>query len=158
MHLNVYFLSALAGIAVIVWEIAKAIRNRQNESLKDTVLHAIQDLKESTIDPLIIEVAVMKDRVNTMWGTDAWWRKSAYDAATILHHPEPSRFRVDALLDVFKTGTITKAEIDELKRNLQIIVTYEEGHPSPFKVFPGEQVAASILLNTIDHITQGEDA
>lgn len=151
MHVNIYYLAALGGVLTLAWEILKTYRNSHQKSIKDIVSAAMADLKEdlhATIDPLRTDVAVLKSQVGFLWS----------DAITTLHHPEPTRYRVDYLLDTLKHGTITKSEIAELKQALTDIIHHEEGtNPAPFKVFPGEQTAASILLHSIDHVTEGED-
>lgn len=144
MHVNVYYISALAGVALFVWEFAKYWASRQSKNIKSIVVEAIHE----AVEPIKTDVAVLKSQVGFLWA----------DAITVLHHPEPSRFRVDYLLDALKAGTIRKAEILELKAALVAIISHEEGsNPAPFKVFQGEQIAAAILLHAIDHVTEGRD-
>lgn len=83
---------------------------------------------------------------------EVFWRSVGLDAAKILHSPHPERAHVDALLEAFMAGTITDAEKHELLRVLEEIRDYSPGKPVPdFPVQPGEQVAAAILLRSMEY-------
>lgn len=81
---------------------------------------------------------------------DVFWKNVALDVARVLHSPNPARAHVDELLEAFMEGRISHTERDELKDLLVYIRDYHPGDPSDFPVYPGDQVAAAILLQTID--------
>lgn len=83
---------------------------------------------------------------------EVFWRTVAMDAAKIIHSPDPRRSRVDYLLEQFTEGTLTTAEELELRKILVTIRDYEPGAPSVFPIHPGEQVAAAILLRTMEYV------
>lgn len=83
---------------------------------------------------------------------DVYWTNFSMDAAKILHQPDPARHHIDVLLESFMDGTITDGERQELKRFLYIIRNWEPGQNPGFPVHPGEQVAAAILLRTMDYV------
>lgn len=150
MHVNVYFLDALVSIAAVVSSALAWMQAKRRSSMKETVETAVRNTIDEKIDPIDRRVAIVETKM------DLFWQRVTMDLAQVLHHPEPSRFRVDALLDKLKEEIITPAEADELRRNLEIIKNWEEGQDAPFKIYPGEQVAAAILLHTMEHVV-GED-
>lgn len=83
---------------------------------------------------------------------DVYWTNFSMDAAKILHQPDPARHHIDVLLESFMDGTITDGERQELKKFLYIIRNWEPGQEVGFPIHPGEQVAAAILLRTMDYV------
>lgn len=92
---------------------------------------------------------------------DTLWTQLATSMAQILHQPDPSRRPVDRLLEALMEGTLSNEERTELRKYLVAIKTWEpnsgdaEVELSPetkitFPVHNGEQVAAGILLLTMD--------
>lgn len=137
-HVDIYVVSAAAGVIALLWEAWRNFRNRHNEG--------VEDIARKLLNPLILRLTVLETKMERTISDIALL------SATVLHHPEPSRVRVDQLLDFFRDGNITAEEIDELKGYLSIIVHWEEDDEAPFKVFQGEQSAAALMLATIDHV------
>lgn len=81
---------------------------------------------------------------------DALWSQLSVSMANILHQPDPARRHVDELLEAFVHNTLTPAERTELRKYLVTIKNWEPGKETPFPIHPGEQVAAAILLLTMD--------
>lgn len=102
MHVNVYFLSALAGVLALTWEAIRTFQRRQTHNIEDIVREAVNaavaplDARLDTIDKRLVVVETKMDLV--IGGV-------AIGAATVLHHPDPTRARIDYLLDVFRSGT-----------------------------------------------------
>lgn len=84
---------------------------------------------------------------------EVFWRSVAIDAAKVLHSPHPARAHVDALLEALMDGTITEDGKTELRELLEYMRDYHYGDPSPsdFPIYPGDQVAAVILLRTMEY-------
>lgn len=78
-----------------------------------------------------------------------------------LHQPDPRRAVIDNLLEQYMEGTITDAEIIQLKKFLVKIRNFEPAENQAeesirvlgFPVFPGEQTNAAILLGTMDLVS-----
>jgi TolA-binding protein len=83
--------------------------------------------------------------------TEVFWKSVAMDVARIIHSPDPARVHIDALLDAFMSGTISPGEAEELRGLLVKMRDWEPGDDIGFPVYAGEQVAAAILLRTMDH-------
>jgi hypothetical protein len=91
-------------------------------------------------------VAVLETKI------DVFWRSVAMDAAKIIHSPDPRRAHIDALLESFMDGQMTSLQENELRGILAVMRDYEpSGSELTFPVYPGEQIAAAILLRTMDH-------
>lgn len=138
MSVDIYYFAALGGTAAGVVTVAQWVGNRGKGVIHDAVREAIS--------PLNTRLTVIETKM------DVFWRSVAVDAAKILHHPEPERAHIDALLDAFLDARMTQAEAEELRGYLQTIRDWEQGRPSDFPIYPGEQVAATILLHTMDHV------
>lgn len=137
MSIDVYFVAAVLAILTTVFASIKWMLGRHRKCIEQIV-------SESSA-PLNTRLSVMEAKL------DMFLTTAALDAAKILHHPEPSRFHIDALLDKLLDNHLTCGEADELRGYLRTIRDWEPGQDVGFKVFPGEQVAASILLITLDH-------
>lgn len=144
MSVDVYFVEAVVAIGGAAFGIWSWSTRRLTNNAKEFVTDILRD----ALDPIGERLSTLETKM------DLFWRSVAIDAAKILHHPEPSRFRVDELLDKFMAERISPAESTELRGYLEIIRDWEPGSPSPFKVFQGEQVAAAILLHTMEHVVQ----
>ncbi len=116
-----------------------AVAREQTDQTEE--LHQIADKMGRVLDRL----SVMETKI------EVFWRSVAMDAAKIIHSPDPRRAHIDALLDAFMEGEITDKQTNELKEVLEFLRDWEPGKPVDFPVYPGEQVAASILLRTMDH-------
>lgn len=118
---------------------------RQNDLAAQ--LHEMNERMGRSLDRL----AVMETKI------EVFWRSVAMDAAKIIHSPDPRRARVDTLLESFMNGTLTKEEDQELRKVLIVMRDAEPGRsPDPgFPVYPGEQIAAAILLRTMEHALPG---
>lgn len=108
---------------------------------------------------LIQDIRSQNDRIGTMLDrlavletkTEVFWRSVAMDAAKIIHSPDPRRKNIDELLDAFMNGRLTPEQEAELRNILEVMRDYEPGVTSlTFPVYPGEQIAAAILLRTLD--------
>lgn len=120
---------------------------------KNTVRNIVKD----EVQPVDSRLIVLETKMDLIWSG------IARDLASVLHHPEPTRQRVDYLLDKFKHDIdrrpriLSDTELSELKRYLEIIRDWEPGHAAPFTVYPGEQGHAALLLNLIDYVLPGEE-
>ena len=163
VHIDVYFLSALAGVVALVWEALRRFRNSQTHNIEDIVAAAVRNAVREEIEPLDARLALLNTRLTVVeTKMDMVIGGVAVGAAAVLHHPEPSRARVDYLLDSFREGSITEEEMDELKGHLHTIMNWEQhgdsldggaaGEPE-FIIYPGEPTAAALMLATMDHVT-----
>jgi len=146
--INVYFLAAISGVVAVSWETLQHIRRGRKESMEDIVHHALSPVHDSLND-IKTDLAVIRTKVDPMW---TGWNASIANSSAVLHHPEPSRSRVDALLDYLRAGTITYDEVIELRGHLETIMHWEPGLPAPYKIFQGEQSAAASMLSALDVI------
>lgn len=137
MTVNIYFMEALLTVVIGVFTIGAYLLNSNKRMTRSLV--------DDAVSPLSNRLTIIETKV------DVFWQRMAIDMARTLHHPEESRTQVDLLLDKFMDGTLEKDEVPELKHCLEIIREWEPGSPAPFTVYQGEQVAAAILLHTMDH-------
>lgn len=137
--------SLVAAAASLGQFFIKRQRDDTRQIIRDEVEEAIKPVTASIFE-IDKKLAVIDDRVKVLW------KDVSFNAARVLHHPEPSRKRVDDLLDKFLTGELAEGEKEELKGYLVSIRDWNPGQPAPFRMFHGEQVAAAILLSTIDHV------
>lgn len=151
MHVNVYFLSAMAGVVALVWEALRTFRKSHHTNIEEIVGHAVLAFKDSIVGPIDKRLVVLETKMDLVIGG------VAMNSVSVLHHPEPSRNRVDYLLDSFRDRTIGPEETEELKGYLHTIMQWEEGNAAPFVIFQGEQSAAANLLSTMDHIADPEE-
>ncbi len=101
---------------------------------------------DTKIDTAISRLGVLETKI------DVFWRNVAFDAARILHQPHASRQELDDLLDEFQAGTITADRTAALKSMLETIRDYKpEGEDLGFPVFPGDQIAAVIILRVMEN-------
>jgi hypothetical protein len=107
------------------------------------------------LEPVNTYMTTMGVKVETLWNN------LAASMAQILHQPDPARRMVDRLLESFMSGTLTNEERIELRKCLFAIKNWEPGSGEAsveiapgnrvsFPVHNGEQVAAGILLLTMD--------
>lgn len=87
---------------------------------------------------------------------EVFWRNVAVDVARVLHSPNPARAHVDALLEQLIDGQLSSSQREELRELLTRIRDYHHGDPSEFPIYPGDQVAAAILLQTMDMSREGK--
>lgn len=113
---------------------------------QDELQRDLRDMTRRTGE-LLDRVAVIGTKVDVYWKTV---ENLAMDAAKIIHSPDPRRAHIDALLDSFMDGTISSKDADELRGILVFLRDWEPGKPSAFPVYQGEQIAAAILLRTMD--------
>jgi hypothetical protein len=139
---NIYFIAALLTALTGVIAVISYLLKQHRKSVRTIVTEALS--------PMDKRLTVIETKM------ELFWQRIAIDMARTLHHPEPSRMRVDALLDNFMAGQLNDADSEELRRYLGIIRDWEPGHPAPFMIFQGEQVAAAILLHTMEHVTNQE--
>lgn len=130
------------GVSDLVQQVT-LIDNRLT-SLKEDFSGNVQAIVEKNLRPVDIRVAQIETKV------DLFKEQLALAMAQLLHQPDPARYHIDSLLESFMEGTITPDERSELREHLAVITQWEPGQPSPFPIHPGEQVAAAILLNTMD--------
>jgi hypothetical protein len=121
-----------------------AIISRQDQAARDA-----RD-QNARIGTILDRLAVMETKI------EVFWKSVAMDAAKIIHSPDPMRARIDALLESFMGGTMTPEQERELREVLVKIRDYEPGTaPAGFPVYPGEQIAAAILLRTMELVPKG---
>lgn len=153
MHINVYFLSAMASILVLAWEGLRTVKRSQSHNIEDIVTKAIA----SAIDPVMALISRNDNRLVVLeTKMDLVIGGMAHNAAAVLHHPDSTRKRIDYLLDVFRAGTITEMETQELRDHLEFILHWEDGQAAPYRIFQGEQAAAGLMLATMDHVVTPE--
>lgn len=157
MNINIYFIDAALGILAGVLGALQYMRNRHKEVVKELVRDGLKDVVTEVMEAAVAEQLHPFDTRLTVIETkmDVFWKGVALDAAKMLHHPEPSRYHVDELLDKFINGSLSDEESEELRGYLETIRDWEPGQAAPFRIFQGEQVAASILLHTMHHVTSG---
>jgi hypothetical protein len=148
---DIYFVEAVCSIVIAGFTFYQLWAKRSKKAIEDIVSSTFHRLMEEVIDPLKERVTIVETKM------EVFWREIAGDMARVLHHPEPSRARVDELLDTLLAGTITPTEADELSGYLEVIRDWEYGMAAPFKIFPGEQVAAAILLHTMKQLEVSDD-
>ena len=143
-------------IKQIVHMETEAIASRQLEisTRLDTIITRQNQLAADMHDQNI-RIGTILDRLAVLaTKTEVFWRSVAMDVAKIIHSPDPSRAHLDRLLDAFMNGVLTPDQEHELRSVLVQIRDYEQGTPAEnigFPVYPGEQVAAAILLRTMEH-------
>jgi hypothetical protein len=151
VHVDVYFVEAVCTITVAIVTAYQFYTSRSRKGIENIVSATFHKLMEEVIDPLKERVTIVETKM------EVFWREIAGDMAKVLHHPEPSRARVDDLLDILMEAVLTPGEARELSGYLEIIRDWEPGQAAPFKIFPGEQVAAAILLHTMKQLEVGDD-
>lgn len=151
MHVNIYFLSALVAVVLACISLYQLYRNSNRNTIQEIVAGTFHKIMEETIDPLKERVSIVETKM------EVFWKEIAWDMAKVLHHPEASRQRVDELLDVLMSDSMTECDQTELTGYLETIRDWEPGRAAPFRIFPGEQVAAAILLHTLKYMKAGID-
>jgi hypothetical protein len=146
VHVNVYFLSALGSVLAVIAGAIRYIVVSRKKLIEEAVETAVHRVVEELFDPLDKRVTVVETKM------ELFWQKLAGDMARVLHHPEPSRIKLDTLLEDLMDSTLTPEGTTELTEYLRIIRDWEPGNDVGFVVFPGEQVAAAILLHTLEHV------
>jgi len=119
---------------------------RTSPESRDNEREAIKNIISDKLAPIGEKLAKLEVKI------DVYWTNFSMDAAKILHQPDPARHHIDVLLEAYMDGTISDAERQELKKFLYIIRNWEPGQEVGFPVHPGEQVAAAILLRTMDYV------
>jgi len=149
-----------AHIKAIVQAEMKPLTDEQQE-LRNTLkqLAERQTQAQDQIDSNTQQVGRILDRLAILeTKTEVFWKTVAMDAAKIIHSPDPRRKHIDDLLEAFMAGSLTGSQEHELRLILESIRDFEPG-PEPstltFPVYPGEQIAAAILLRTMEHVKEG---
>lgn len=140
--MNVELIAALVGIASAFLGGLQFLLSRRQAGL--------QKLVDTSLVPVTTRLAVIEAKL------DVFWRNVALDAARILHHPEPTRARVDELLDRFTGGILDDRGAAELRGYLETIRDWEPGKDAPFTIIQGEQPAAVMLLHTLTYFRETE--
>lgn len=99
------------------------------------------------MEPLRDQLTQLNTKVEPLWIALV---QGALHNAEVVHHPDPERAELDALLDHFKDGTITREEENLLKRYLVQIKNWEKGQDIGFPVYESEVSAAANLLAMLD--------
>lgn len=152
MHINIYFLSAVAGVVAVLWETIRTWHRSRKAGVNEIVRHAVLVFKDEIVGPIDKRMVVLETKMDMVIGG------IAMNSSTVLHHPEPSRYRVDELIDRFKDRVITEDELEELREHLEFILNWTEGMDAPYTIFPGEQAAAGLMLATMDHVLTSEES
>jgi hypothetical protein len=139
-------LSALGSVLVVIAGALQYVIRTRKKLIEEAVETAIHRVIEELFDPLDKRVTVVETKM------ELFWQKLAGDMARVLHHPEPSRIAIDMLLEDLMDGTLTPEGTASLSRYLRLIRDWEPGRDVGFVVYPGEQVAAAILLHTLEHV------
>ena len=146
---------SISGVlaTVIAW---LAWRETHRGNLHARELEHIKAVVQVELKPLADKQQVLHDQVLERLArletkVEVFWRSVAMDAAKIIHSPDPRRKHIDDLLDAFTGGTITREQAGELRKILVKMRDWEPGEDAGFPVYQGEQVAAAILLRTMDH-------
>ena len=117
------------------------------DAIQQTQTQILEDLHEQgrRVGTLLDRVTVLETK------TEVFWRSVAVDMAKVIHSPDPRRKHIDDLLDAFMDGKLTATQETELRSILEVLRDYEPGVTHlTFPVYPGEQIAAAILLRTLD--------
>lgn len=133
----------LSPVTLVHTQITERLSSLTNEQHQ-----ASTDIREVSgkIGTVLDRVTVLETKI------EVFWKSVAMDAAKIIHSPDPRRAHIDALLESFMSGTMTPGEEEELRGILAVIRDYEPGISHlTFPVYPGEQIAAAILLRTMSH-------
>lgn len=145
---------------------------RRNKAIEDLVHAGLEPLtlhdKEvavklaalaASITQISQDLAVVRERQEKIFDRttvletkmEVFWKNVALDVAKVLHSPNPAREHLDVLLEDLIAGRLAVGtRRDELRRVLRYIRDYHYGDPSDFPIYPGDQVAAAILLQTMD--------
>lgn len=102
-------------------------RNRSQDFEKFE--HRLDALEKSTV---VIETKLQ-----------VFWTNVKFDAASILHSPDPAKWRTDYLIDQHKAGKLTEAEQVELE---EILSCWLADHD----LVAGERLAAALLLRALE--------
>lgn len=144
--------------AIVAAETAEYTKRQLEISLRlDNIVTRQNQIAQDTHD-LNTKLAAVMDRLAIMeTKIEVFWKSVAMDAAKIIHSPDPRRAHIDALLEAFMNGTMSQAQESELRGILVSIRDHEQGQQSEltFPVYPGEQIAAAILLRTMEHAIEG---
>jgi hypothetical protein len=128
-------------------------------TLRDKDVAATLTALAASISQLSQDVAKIRERLEvavdrtTVLETkmEVFWRNVSLDVAKVLHSPNPARQHLDLLLEDLMNGGLDDArDRAELRGLLRTIRDYHHGDPSDFPIYPGDQVAAAILLHTMD--------
>lgn len=73
---------------------------------------------------------------------EVFWKNVSYDAARVLHSPDPAHARMDELIERYLDGMLTAEEVLELKQRLKQKVDDHSRDKS-------ERMTASVMLNVL---------
>ena len=150
-------LGAAGAVAAVLYA---ARRNRlsdlSRETRAQTKLEQTSKRISSDLDKNMLLVAAIRHDLNTVQERiavieskiDVFWKNVAYDVSQILHSPHAGWERLDSLLEQFRDRTITPAGMEDLMRNLRVMVAGEWESP----VSRADQVAATLLLHAIEQV------
>lgn len=117
----------------------------QVEKLDRSLADAVADVYRLANDAQESKVAASRlaERITVLeTKVDVFWKKVAYDAASILHSPHTPE--LDRLLEAFQAGTLSPEDSAELIRRLEVIVSSREASSA------GARVAAMIILRVLE--------
>lgn len=109
----------------------------------------IDSLIVRALEPVKVQLSTLNTKIDPVWRA---LEELAVDMAKNLHHPDPDRAELDALLDHFMAHTLTDTEDLTLRRYLNKIKMVTAGFNSDlgFTVYDGEPTYAAILLRTME--------
>lgn len=99
------------------------------------------------LEPVKGQYTELSTKVEPLWLALV---QGAIHNAEVLHHPDPERAELDALLDHFKENILTRDEELQLRRFLVKIKNWESGQDLGFPVYESEPSAAANLLSMLD--------
>jgi hypothetical protein len=162
--------SGLVGSLVAVLALWRTTRRESGEDRRSEIAAAVS----SAVSPVKDALTRNSERISQLTDADTkmatqlsdmasrvavldtkmevFWRSVALDAAKILHSPNPARRHVDELLEELMAGTISDARKSELRGILERVRDYHAGDRTDFPIYPGERVAAAILLRTMEYV------
>lgn len=172
---DIFVGSATVAAAVAAWfSVNITRRSHDKDNRKDETRHTVQETFHPldarilaletqcsamplTIDSLIVralkpieaQLIIQNTKIDPVWRA---LEELAVDMAKNLHHPDPDRAELDALLDHFMAHTLTEPEDLVLRRYLNTLKTVTAGYNEAlgFTVYDGEPTYAAILLRTME--------
>ena len=107
----------------------------------------MKSVVHEALEPVKHSITELTTKVEPLWQALV---QGALHNAEVLHHPDPERAEIDALLDHFKENTLTGDEELQLRRYLVQIKNWEPGQDLGFPVYDSEPSAAANLLSMLD--------
>jgi hypothetical protein len=119
---------------------------QSQRDLPEQLIQRMEGLLAKALDPVRNDITALNTKIEPLW---AVLLQLAKDQADFLHHPDPTRVELDALLDHYKADTLTPDETLLLRRYLNQIKNWT-GEDLGYNVYPGEPTNASILLRIME--------